>query len=152
MWLLLANAGLVLILLLMGLFIYCKKASSIMGFHIFQSSRFNLSPPQQPVWCWRICFIDIFFPYQFTFEITTYTYRTYLCVCNHWFFIDSSGGKRVEIIIQLLSRVLVHYHIRANRPPVVYKYFTVSRWLSIEIFPNFCPKNPKKLTFEGKKW
>ena len=46
------------------------------------------------------------------------------------------------------------YHIHANKPPAVYKNFTLSRWWLVVYlnFFQFLPKNPKKRTFGQKKW
>ena len=55
-----------------------------------------------------------------------------------------------EILSQDMGSIL--YHICVNRPPVVHKKFTVSRWWFIEFFSTFCPKSPKKGTFGPKKW
>ena len=43
------------------------------------------------------------------------------------------------------------YRIGANKPPAIYKNFTLSRWWSIEIFSNFWPKSQKKWTFGQKR-
>ena len=46
--------------------------------------------------------------------------------------------------------IVFYYHIRANKPPAVYKKIKVLSWWFIEIFPQFDQKSPR--TFWVKKW